>query len=516
MGGMRSTPSQPGLFVAPEPTVTPGPAFEHKPTDEQQAIIETYLDGQPLVVEALAGTGKTTTLRMLAATTPARKGVYVAYNKSIVEEARGRFPEPVQIATAHSLAYQAVGHRYAHRLPGRGSTGSRRMRAQEIAELLDIRSAAIGERRLTPAQVTRLAEATVTRFCQSADHEISPQHLPARAEHLGDRQELAAAIVPAARKIWRDLANPNGRLYFTHDHYLKIWQLGNPRIEADYILFDEAQDANPAIAAVIRQQTHAQLVYVGDRNQQLYSWRGAIDAMDDIDGKRLALTRSFRFGPAVAELANRWLDLLGAPHRVVGYGAIDSKVGPLTDKPDAILCRTNGTALGHILAYQAQGVRVALAPGDPKAGMDIKLFAWAARDLMNGRGTNHPELVSFTSWSDLLQYVDEEESGQDLKRLVNIVHRIGPQAVINAVDKLTTRDRAEVTVSTGHKAKGLEWARVRIADDFGLDIDEKPERADLMLAYVAVTRGRRELDPGPLDPGLWETAMESDPRRLLP
>jgi superfamily I DNA/RNA helicase len=67
-----------------------------------------------------------------------------------------------------------------------------------------------------------------------------------------------------------------------------------------------------------------------------------------------------------------------------------------------------------------------------------------------------------------------------------------------------------VTVSTAHKAKGREWANVRIAADFTPpeDSDQKDDNghpvpgsiddAEARLAYVAVTRTRSCLDLGGL------------------
>jgi superfamily I DNA/RNA helicase len=67
---------------------------------------------------------------------------------------------------------------------------------------------------------------------------------------------------------------------------------------------------------------------------------------------------------------------------------------------------------------------------------------------------------------------------------------------------------ADRVLATAHKAKGLEWARVRLADDFlglaeldALDRDGlphlTPEERDqeLHLLYVAVTRARQRLEP---------------------
>lgn len=497
--------SRPTAFQAVSRGTNGGP----KPTPEQDAILRAANAGTPrLVVEALAGTGKTTTLRMLAHTRPTLPTVYVAYNKSVALEARGRFPDCVEVSTAHSLAFRALGHQYGHRLPGKQST-SRRMYARELAQMLSIRGGPVGDTQLTPTQVARLAEATVRMFCLSASHDIGVEHLPARSAHLGTPAEVGALVVPAARRIWRDVADVDGRSYFTHDHYLKLWQLTNPVLPVACVLFDEAQDANPPVAAVVAAQTHAQLIYVGDQNQQMYAWRGAVDAMGKVDGDRLALTKSFRFGPRIADEANRWLAMLGSSHRVVGHDPIDSQIGVINDTPDALLCRTNGGALEAILRFQALGVPVAMAPGDATAGKDIMGFAYAAKSLMDGKGTDHPDLVAFRTWNDLLDYVENEEGGSDLGRLVKIVNRIGPGAVISAIRNLSPGRTADVTVSTAHKAKGLEWPRVRIAPDFAPPDpgEEEPsvaeKRAAQMVAYVSVTRARQFLDPGPLNADEW-------------
>ena len=99
-------------------------------------------------------------------------------------------------------------------------------------------------------------------------------------------------------------------LPFRHDHYLKLWQLTRPRIGADYLMFDEAQDANPVIVAVVQDQSVLQKVAVGDSCQAIYGWRGAVDALATWPAStRLQLSCSFRFGSAVAHEANNWLEV---------------------------------------------------------------------------------------------------------------------------------------------------------------------------------------------------------------
>ena len=473
----------------------------HPPTPEQQAIIDAYATGQDLVIEAGAGTGKTSTLRMLAEASPGRRGVYVAYNRAIATDAKGSFPTWVTCATAHSLAFRAIGYAYKRRLDGP------RMPARETARVLRIDGptkldAGGGETRtLAPAQLARVVTATVARFCHSADVEFRPRHLPRLAgldapEALDDLRET---VLPLAAAAWADLTSRDGRLKFDHDHYLKLWALSGPRLAGDYVLLDEAQDADPCIAGAVDQQTHAQRILVGDRSQAIYGWRGARDAMAAFTGLRLALSQSFRFGPAIADEANKWLGLLEAPLRLSGFGRVASRVEPL-DAPDAVLCRTNAGAVGQLMAATAAGRRAALVGG----GAEIRRLAEAAITLRAGAGTDHPELMAFRTWAEVQDYVEQDEGGSDLKVFVRLVDDHGPETIIATVDQLVDERRADLVVSTAHKAKGREWATVRIAGDFR-EPKAKPDEpapgidpAEAMLAYVAVTRARQVLDRGGL------------------
>jgi hypothetical protein len=461
------------------------------PTPEQQAIIDAYLARQNLVIEAGAGTGKTSTLRMLAGAAPGRRGIYVAYNRAIADDAKRSFPPGVTCATAHSLAFRAVGRPFAHRLR------APRMPARQIAKALGITQPMRIDagRILAPQQTARVVMDTVTRFCHSAADQISPRHVP-KLPGLDDPAAIAAlrqVVVPLAHRAWADLSRRDGQLRFTHDHYLKIWQLSGPRFPADYVLLDEAQDANPVVQDVVERQHHAQRILVGDRCQAIYGWRGAVDAMATFAADaRLALSQSFRFGPPIATEANKWLQVLQAPLRLRGSEQVASKVAPL-GRADAVLCRTNAEAVSQLMAAAEAGQRAALVGG----GSDIRRLAEAATTLKAGLGTDHPELFAFRTWGEVQEYVAQDASGSDLKVFVQLIDSYGPDMVIDTMDRLVPERDAEVVVSTAHKAKGREWPRVRIADDFREPKGEDTPipRAEAMLAYVAVTRARQQLDP---------------------
>lgn len=86
-----------------------------RPTPEQEAAVEAFRRGDDLVLQAGAGTGKTTTLKMLGRASPWR-GRYLAFNRMIAREAQRTFPGNMTCSTAHKLAHRAVGHRFQERL----------------------------------------------------------------------------------------------------------------------------------------------------------------------------------------------------------------------------------------------------------------------------------------------------------------------------------------------------------------------------------------------------------------
>lgn len=475
------------------------------PTDEQAAALEAFKISEHLVIQAGAGTGKTSTLAFLAEQMPARRGRYLAFNRAIALDAATRFPASVQCKTAHSLAYAALGHRYRERL------NSPRRPGWRVGQDLGLNTPArIHGRDLVPATLSNTVLRTVTRYCQSADAELAPHHVPSPRgiDTEEAHAELSDLLLPYAAKAWDDLQSPNaGTVRFEHDHYLKMWALTDPVLHGDFLLLDEAQDTNPVLEQIVlAQRERTQIVMVGDSAQAIYGWRGARDVMTGFDCRHLTLTRSFRFGPALATEANRWLTLSGAPIQLTGTPDIHTTVGSHTNRPDAVLCRTNIGAITEILAFLDAGTATALVGG----GDALRALAQAARDLIAGRRTHHPELLLFTTWGELRDYAELDPAGADLQPFANLVDEHGPDAVLRAVDRLVPEAQAQVTVSTAHKAKGREWPAVRIAPDFtpppdtdeveaaGHPVPSPVKESEARLAYVAVTRARHHLDPAGL------------------
>lgn len=457
------------------------------PTSEQQAALDAFASGDDMVIEAGAGTGKTSTLRMLAESTDA-EGIYVVYNKAAQMDAAASFPSNVQVRTAHSLAFGSVKNSKKGGLMSR--LNGNRLPSRQCVDLLGIPAGfqADEEHFIPDWIIARSAFDAVGRFCNSADDEIAEYHVP-KIDGLEDQRSYKQYVLPFAKKAWDDLNDLAGKLQFKHDHYLKIWALSRPTLRCDFVMLDEAQDANPVIARVVEEQK-MQKVMVGDRCQAIYAWRGAVDAMTEFQVEhRMILSESFRFGPAIADQANKFLALLDAPLRLTGFDPITSTLAPIVD-PDAILCRTNASVIEHAMSAQATGKRVAIVGGT----REIEEFAKAARDLMQGRSVSHRDLVAFKSWGEVVAYSKSEE-GRDLRVMVSLIENYSVDEILTVCQNSVDEKNADLVCTTAHKSKGREWPKVRIANDFTAPEEgEEPSRPEIMLMYVAVTRAKETLD----------------------
>lgn len=474
--------------------------MSHAPTEEQQVAAGTFAAGVDLAVQAGAGCGKTTTLETMARSTPAI-GTYMAFNRSIVNEAKEKMPVTCPASTVHGLGMRAIGGDYRHRLD------VPRMKSWKLAELMGVPRkplmVKIGDGRSKSLQAGWLASLVMRAlkaFCQSADLEPTIEHIPyvegidypehGKRGHANNDLLRAHLAGPLAR-AWADLSSPAGEIPYNRDHgyYLKVWALGEPTIPGSFIMADECQDLSGVMLQILEhnQRIGRQIVLVGDTQQAIYGWAGCVNAFDlfrvDVE---VYLSQSFRFGNAIAAVANAVLEQVDAQLRLIGRPGKDSSVGALAN-PSAVLCRSNAAALENVLRYQRAGKRPHLIGG----GEDVLKFARAAADLKEGRETWHPDLACFESWGEVQAYVENDPQGSDLKLLVEMIEEYGIDIIVQALEGMIGERDADVVISTAHKAKGREWDTVRLAGDFQ-DPDGSAE--EWRLLYVAATRAREVLD----------------------
>ncbi|TDG96882.1 hypothetical protein EPR50_G00233280 [Perca flavescens] len=500
-------------------------------TREQQQILSHDIQGDHVVkIVAFAGTGKTTTLVKYAEQRPHLRFLYVAFNKSVANEAQRRFPSNVACKTVHSLAFANVGRRYHSR-----QKLTFNLKPFSISSVLPP-----GRGGFSKAKVVTT---TLDAFMASTDETINTSHVPCSRrgkhsirEYIGEvEKEL---FVEDATMIWNKMKDLNetkkDAYYMTHDGYLKLWQLQIPKPSLsdkyDVLFIDEAQDCTPAIMDVLLSQRCGKIL-VGDPHQQIYTFKGAVNALNIVDHTHIFyLTQSFRFGAEIAYVGATILEVCKGVEKILVGGK--QKGGVCDETADkvaaamrtgvslcrgktAILSRCNVSVFGEAVRLTDCNphCRIHFIGGVAGIGLDRIMDIW---HLMEGRKfIRDPLIRSFAKrhpegpfWA-LKTYVEQTED-LELDAKVSIVEKYGKR-----IPELARRlescfeydyNEADFIIGTVHKAKGLEFDTVMVTDDFAKvpssehNLHHNPNFsfADIAddewnLLYVAVTRAKTSL-----------------------
>lgn len=342
------TPQSPN-HTPPRPTTPPAAAQTHTPpaqrtftpTDEQLAFVEAFRAGKNIVGQAVAGSGKTSTLTLIDEILPelGARGYYLAFNKKIVVDVQGKLNN-VTVKTFHSVAYRIVmGSQYralmsklnnpkavtrygtaAHKLgfntpftyvsTTKLTVAQARLRAPEDASVAYAYENYLKKCKKDDVEPSNTDTVTVQDFhelsgaamfgeavralelwCQSDAYEFDTSFIEIpRNLDTPYVNTFIDRVAEIARDLWdNDICNPNGIYVFKHDYYLKLAFLLRPNFidalnlhEGDVILFDEAQDARPCMAKMVEDQMQygLRVITVGDSNQAIYqTFTGARDAL---------------------------------------------------------------------------------------------------------------------------------------------------------------------------------------------------------------------------------------------
>lgn len=479
-------------------------------TQEQKDIINSTGD---IKINAVAGSGKTTTMIEYAASRPAgSKILYLAFNKSVKQEAIRLFANRglsnVTVETAHSLAYRHIvaGSRYRIK--------SQDYKTHELVEMLKLPNS--GEKHAEYIVANHINK-FISYFCNSDKQRIQDLNYLDVVSDGKARQFVTACYRYIEHQTRLLLAMMDrAEIEITHDFYLKKFQLSQPVLHYDYILFDEGQDASQAMLDVFLKQ-RAVKVIVGDTHQQIYGWRHAVNSLERVNFNIFHLSTSFRFGQETAKLA---MEILRLKKHTTGYTQIEiTGNGNNNDhKTKAVLARTNLGLLMeaiNLLANQNmvkhiyfEGNFHSYTYADDGASLyDVLNLYTGKRHLIRDK------LILFMkNLEELEDYIEKTEDNQ-LGMMVSIVREYGeeiPDIIREIKEKHVTdndRGKAELIFSTVHRSKGMEYDTVRLVNDFiteaklekiandptvtEVSMDKLNEEINML--YVAITRAKNAL-----------------------
>ncbi len=481
-----------------------------KLTPEQIAIINSSGD---IKINAVAGSGKTTTVIEYAKARPAKsKILYLAFNKSVKMEAIKKFSvgglQNVTVETAHSLAYKHVVFNHNYKVKAQG------YKTNEIVELLNLQG---DSSKLTKYVIANHINKFIAYFCNSDKPKVQElNYLETVTDPLAQNfvSTFYQYILAQTRLLLGKMNN--GEIEITHDFYLKKFQLENPVLPYDYILFDEGQDASPAMLDVFFKQ-NATKVIVGDTHQQIYGWRFAVNSLEKANYKTFQLSTSFRFNQSIADLAMRILNYKKffseyEPMKISGNG------NNLDKKTKAILARTNLGLLVKAIEFISDKKQKKQIYFEG----NINSYTYAddgtsLYDVLNLENKNKHLIkdLLIKSMKNLVELEEYSKKTEDVQlgMMIEIVKEYGnkiPSLIKKIKDRHLDHDdknQAEMIFSTVHRSKGMEYDVVQLAGDFisnekleklkegknALEYNAAKINEEINLLYVAATRSKNSL-----------------------
>ena len=481
------------------------------PTPEQYEILNAFQKGQNLRIHAYAGTGKTSTLSWLARHTKGR-GLYLAFNRSVMEDATGRFPVSFGVSTFHGLANRWARRDFSENKRNYKPLPRALQKAGFVPDIFG----------LTNHSAAHLIQKTIDRFCQSRDRELSEHHIPWKdktftADKRVDLKSYKRDIVQAAGEAWNVMKEKDESLGLGHDGYLKLFALENEALEYDVIFVDEAQDLNPVMLQIV-DQFEGQKILAGDGYQQIYAWRGAMNAMRHrFESQDCYLTKTFRFGAQLAAVSNEVLRPLGAERKLVPNHTANTTVETTLSHPNEVntfLYRRKASMIQTVLRWHKIGQPFHLVP---KRNLDELITDY---DRLNkGKWAQSQTFQGFKRWSDVVK-ISREQQGSAFRGIVRLFEDNDLDTIKAAINASQEEESHRYpNIMTIHQAKGREWATVYLADDFPIRfINGKltaEDREDVRLLYVGLTRAKERLIlPKRLLDGIMSQAHPSPPKVL--
>lgn len=465
-----------------------------KITKQQQEILKAIQKYKNIKINAFAGTGKTTTLKLIANEYANKKILYLAFNSSIKNEASSIFPNNTSIKTTHGLAFAAI----------------KKYTQVDLKTIVNYRAMDISkEFGITYNQAIATLK-IFENFCNNTKTEITKDDI----EHK------------SAKKMF-DLMLIN-KLKPTHSFYLKYYYLllssGQiPQFTYDICMLDEAQDTNEVTLGIFEALSSKVKIYVGDQHQQIYSFRGSKNALEKIKSdKKLYLSNSFRFNSSIAGYANILLENFK-----------NEKVQIDTQNENDEIIETNGyisrtnAELISIISRRIEERKPFVTVREPNEIFNLTIEVHYLLNQQKDKIKRNRFLKEFYNEEDIADYAKEVED-YELKSALKRAKEYGDKlfefkeisekfykAWQNKEQNGFARRLPEILfLTTAHTAKGLEWDRVTVADDFndfadlivdfGCDSlkEFKEEQYHLPnqelidefnLFYVAITRAKKQL-----------------------
>ena len=495
---------------------------------QQENVFDFAKNGKgSAIIEAVAGSGKTTTLVELV-TRLSGSVAFCAYNKAIATEIGSRLENRVDKTKVKSGTFHSFGFQAWRRV-----APNVRLESKKLNLLIEELGFSKEYHVFASKAVSLAKQWGIGALCAFED--MQQWNLLVERFDLTDslekefkdvedvdfdavvEQALAFSIqlLKKSVSVSKDIIDFDDMIYLPVLRNVNMWQ-------NDWVLIDEAQDTNPVRLALAKKmlKVGGRLVAVGDPCQAIYGFAGAdSESLNKIakefNATRIPLTVTYRCPKAVVNHARQWVSHIEA-HESAPEGSVTTmkeedfiKLG--ADKlrtEDAIICRNTAPLVSLAFGLIRRRIACHVEGRDIGAGLIALAKRWKVKTVATLRDRLEDYMAK---QKEKFLAKGEEEKAASLQdkvdTLIVIIDTLKPtdsvDEVINVIlslfgDTPEGQNAKSLTLCTAHKSKGREWHRVYL---YGRNkyMPSKFARQDWQvvqennLIYVAVTRSKSEL-----------------------
>lgn len=469
------------------------------PSKYQEAIYAAIKDTwDNLIIEAVAGSGKTTTIvEGLKLIPPSKKCLFLAFNKAIATTLSMRVPSYVEAKTMHSLGWSVLKENI-----GWFKSNDNKNRNLYYYKVNNLKAMSHAEKKVLYSR------------CNALCSMISLLKARMVTTFAGFEENWQDVAVKNDIRLPKDLATFKTDLRKTYFYALEQktvidfddmiflpaitagWRIP---VKYDCIFVDEAQDLSPVQHVFLSKflKPDGRIVAVGDSSQAIYGFRGAFPfSMAELKAafnmKPLPLSICYRCGSSIVKHAQRLVPTIEpAPFAEEGSMTAIGSQSMIREVAhgDLIICRNVSPLLKLLPLLLEEGKRVNFPYQDI-----MEELCQVLEDCRNSQGS--------TTGKSLVEHYRKGDSKSEhwddiLPLLYYFAGKFPVVPITNKHFEEYLNDTTGIFVATVHKAKGLEANRVYVykpelmpSENAKLDWQLVQERN---LEYVAITRARKEL-----------------------
>ena len=407
-----------------------------------------------VAIKAVAGSGKTTTLLDLAKIKPRKKILYLAFNKSLIQEIIIK-KNKKKIKNLFPFTFDSLMRKIFIFKTGINDPDIFDLKSNNI-EKFNSNFA------IHPWKRTNVKKAIIKafdNFCNQVEYNNIKEYI--KNSDIQNKSSIWQEILII---LWNKAVSYELITFSSIRKLVQINHWAKDYIDDKYneIDIDEAQDFDPVMLEILLKDTLVPKLFVGDPLQAIYQFRGSINTFDYLPDNFMLIEfySTFRIGnPAcleINELCNDcWMISRSNNNTIIEYNTIpDEKYTYLFRSWKGLLLSAKELNNIFIVNYEKRISEI------KKQHEILQRFNFNILE-------NEPD--------DEMPLFLKNLSFNELDELLNCIEN-------NLVDE----EDADCKLTTIHSYKGLEDDVIRIYDDLKIDIEET-------LYYVALTRGKKKI-----------------------